>query len=206
MEGLEFDKNLKKAITLSERKQQKMFLKSVEATINKPKKTNWFVAASVAAIIGFCAYFVFGNQSLSNQELFAENFTPYENVIVPIVRNNKELTTKAQAYAYYELDDYEKAIQQFNKLKTTDTSEIATINFYKANAYLMLDNYKKAKDLLLQIVDDNNQEWQKESLWYLALTYLKLEDVDNAKLYLKKLQQQKSYKINEVNNLLKSLD
>lgn len=206
MEDLEFDKNLKKAITATERKQQKMFLNSVEKSIEKPKKTNWLIAASIAAIIGLSSYFIFNNQVISNQELYAKNFTPYENVVVPIVRNNKELTTKALAFAYYELGEYEKAIELFNQLTSANTTEKTTINFYKANAYLMLDNYTDAKDLLLQIVKNNKKVWQQESIWYLALTYIKLEDIDNAKLFLQKLQQLNSYKINKVNDLLKSLD
>ncbi|MDD7915410.1 tetratricopeptide repeat protein [Polaribacter ponticola] len=206
MEDLEFDKNLKKAITATERKQQKMFLNSVEKTIEKPKKTNWLIAASIAAIIGLSSYFIFNNQVVSNQELYAKNFTPYENVVVPIVRNNKELTTKALAFAYYELGEYEKAIDLFNQLTSANTTEKITINFYKANAYLMLDNYTDAKELLLPIVKNNKKVWQQESIWYLALTYIKLEDIDNAKLFLQKLQQLKSYKINKVNDLLKSLD
>lgn len=206
MEDKEFYKNLKKAITASERKQQKTFLKSVEASVAKSKKTNWFIAASVIAIIGLFSYFVLENQPESNQELYAKNFVAYENVVVPIVRNNKELTTKAQAFAYYELGQYQKAIEQFNELTEIETIDISTINFYKANAYLSINKYKNAKDLFQQIVDNNNQEWKSESHWYLALTYLKLEDSDNAKLYLQKLQQQKSFKINEVNNLLNEIN
>ena len=206
MEDLEFDKNLKKAITATERKQQKMFLKSVEKSIEKSKKTNWLIAASIATIIGLSSYFIFSNQVVSNQELYAKNFTPYENVVVPIVRNNKELTTKALAFAYYELGEYEKAIDLFNQLTITNNTEKATINFYKANANLMLDNYTNAKDLFLQIVKNNKKIWQQESIWYLALIFIKLEDIDNAKLFLQKLQQLNSYKINKVNDLLKSLD
>ncbi|MFK8060370.1 MAG: tol-pal system YbgF family protein [Polaribacter sp.] len=210
MEDTEFNKNLKKAITAAERKKQKLFLKSVEASldksIEKPKKINWLVAASIVAIIGLSVYFIVDNQSLSNQELYAENFTPYENVIVPIVRNNLNLTKKAQAFAFYELGEYQKAIAQFNKLTNTDTTDVATINFYKANAYLSIKNYKKSKDLLQQIVDNNNQKWQQESLWYLALISLKLEKTDIAKLHLLKLQQQKSFKIDEVKVLLNNLN
>ena len=131
MEDLEFDKNLKKAITATERKQQKMFLKSVEKSIEKSKKTNWLIAASIATIIGLSSYFIFSNQVVSNQELYAKNFTPYENVVVPIVRNNKELTTKALAFAYYELGEYEKAIDLFNQLTITNNTEKATINFIR---------------------------------------------------------------------------
>jgi tetratricopeptide (TPR) repeat protein len=210
MEGLEFDKNLKKAITASERKQQKLFLKSVEASIDKtvakPSKINWFIAASIMALIGLGSYFIIENQSVSNQELYAENFTTYENVVAPIVRNNANRNTKQLAFAYYELGQYQKAIEQFNELTNTENTDLATINFYKANAYLSIKNYKKAKDLLVQIIESNNQKWKNESLWYLGLTYLKLDEKNNAILYIQKLQQQKSFKINEVNHLINEIN
>lgn len=210
MEDLEFDKNLKKAITASERKKEKKFLKSVEDSLTKPaakpQKTNWFIAASITLVLSFGGYFVLENQSKSNLELYAENFTPYENVVAPIVRNNRNLDKKSQAFAYYELGEYEKAIEQFNELTSTKDTDLATINFYKANAYLSIKNYKNAKDILLKIIENSNQEWGNESLWYLGLTYLKLEDIDNAKQYLQKLQQLKSYKIKEVNKLLNEIN
>lgn len=206
MEDLKFDKNLKKAITAEKRAEHKEYLKSVEKTVVKPKKTNWLIAASIIAIIGFSGYFIFNQQPLSNQELYAENFTPYQNVVAPIVRNRENLNKKALVFAHYELGEYQKAIEQFNDLTSTGSTDIITINFYKANAYLMIGEYQKAKDLLQQIIDNNNQEWKNESLWYLGLAYLKLDEKDNASLYLQKLQQQKSFKINEVNNLLNEIN
>ncbi|MFY9243848.1 MAG: hypothetical protein WAO74_12560 [Polaribacter sp.] len=210
MEDFEFDKHLKKAITAAERKKQKVFLQSVEANVNKviakPTKINWFIAASIVAVISFSGYFVFGNQAVSNQELYAENFTPYRNIVVPIVRNDFEKTTKIIAFAKYETKEYTEAISLFNQLETDKSVDKNTIHFYKANAYLQLNKPKEAIKSLLKISD--NSKWQEEVLWYLALASLKTENQNDAKKYLLSLKSnnKKGFKSKEINKLLKQLE
>jgi len=205
MEDLEFQKNLKKVITLSERKKQKNFLKSVETSVAKPKKLNWFIAASVFALISLAGYFVVDNQTVSNQELYAENFTPYRNIVVPIVRNDSEKTTKIIAFTKYETKEYTEAIALFNQLETDKSVDKNTILFYKANAYLQLNKPKEAIKNLLQISSDS--KWKEEKLWYLALASLKIEQQEDAKKYLMSLNldNEKGFKSKETDKLLKQL-
>ncbi len=210
MEDLEFDKNLKKAITAVERKRQKAYLQSVENTIQEPKskKTSWWIAASIVALIGLSGYFALFNPSVSNEELYDTYFSPYENVVEPIVRNQVNLTKKTEIFSQYEQGEYQKAIDGFNQLTTKDSIAVATINFYKANAYLQLKEFEKAQGILYQVLENENKEWKEESLWYLALTSLKLNDVDAAIAYLQKLQKQnkKVFKNKEVEDLLNILN
>lgn len=204
MEDSTFDKNLKKAITAEERKHQKSFLQSVENSLEKPRKINWFIAASIAILIGFGGYFIAFNQSLSSNELYDLHFYPYENVVAPIVRSQEKRSQKETVFAYYELGEYQKAIKGFNQLTTQDSIDITTINFYKANAYLQLKEYEKAKPLFAKIVANDNKEWQAESLWYLGLISLKLNEVETAKKYFQELKNQ-PFKNKEVNDLLDKL-
>lgn len=206
MEDLEFDKNLKKAITAEERKRQKAYLQSVENAIQEPKskKTRWWIAASVITLIGLSGYFALFNPSVSNEELYDTYFYPYENVVEPIVRNQVNLTKKAQVFNQYELGEYQKAIDGFDQLTTKDSIDVATINFYKANAYLQLKEFEKAQGVLHQVIESGNNEWKEESLWYLALISLKLNDENTAKEHLLKLQKQnkKVFNNKEVEDLL----
>lgn len=207
MENLEFDKHLKKAITAEERKQQKQYLKSIEASLkidNNRKKFNWRIAASILLLIGLGSYFVFFNQSLSNNELYTKYFYPYENVIEPIVRDQMKLTKKGEVFSLYERGAYEKAIEGFNQLLSQNSFDVATLNFYKANAYLQLKEYEKAQPLFAKIVANKNKEWQAESLWYLGLISLKLNEVADAKKYFEELKNQ-PFKNKEVNDLLDKL-
>lgn len=210
MEEFEFDKNLKNAITAEERKRQKVYLQSVESSIQKPmtKKINWWVAASIAIIIGLGGYFAFSNGSISNQELYAEYFTPYRNTVVPIVRNDTKPTKKATAFEKYETGKYGEAIALFNQLTAKDSIDTNTLNFYKANAHLKLNEFKKARSLLLKVILDKKSQWKEESLWYFSLASLKLNEEEIAKEYLLHLKNlnQKGFKRKEVKDLLNALD
>lgn len=204
MQEQEFDKHLKQAIKTEERKIQKDYLRSLESSLNNSKKKfNWRIAASITIIIGLSGYFLLFNKSLSNDELFSTYFSPYENVVEPIVRDQITLSKKAQAFRLYEQGNYIKAIDGFNELTTLDSIDVATINFYKANAYLELKKHENAKDYFSQA--SQNKEWENESFWYLALISIKLNDKDSALNYLKKLENQ-SYKRKEIKDLMNILN
>ena len=209
MEDLEFDKNLKKAITAEERKRQKAYLQSVENTIQEPKskKTNWWIAASIIVIIGLSGYFALYNQSISNEELYSEYFTPYRNTVVPIVRNDTKPTKKTTAFENYETGKYAEAIALLNQLTIKDSIDNNTLNFYKANAYLQLEKPQEAINSLLKI-SDNDTKWQEERLWYLSLTSLKIDAIEDAKKYLTylKANNSKGFKSKKIDRLLENLD
>lgn len=211
MKETEFDKDLKKAITAEKRKEQKEYLRSLETSLSEPQKTsqrsNWLIAASIAIVIGLASTFFLWNQDSSVDELYDTYFAPYGNVVAPIVRDQSTVSKKAHAFAQYEQGEYLKAIEAFDALVDQDSLDIITSNFYKANAFLQLDEWDTAKKLLLQVVDQN-KEWKEESLWYLALASLKLKQIDSAKSYLLRLQKldENAFKKKEINDLLDSLD
>ena len=203
MEDLEFDKNLKKVITVEERKHQKAYLQSLESSLvnkNEKKKFNWRVAASIAALVGLGSYFLLFNSSISNEDLYDTYFYPYENIVAPIVRDQVKLSKKGVVFSEYEQGNYKNAIDGFNQLTTQDSINVATITFYKANSYLQLKQFEKAKNLFSQIIE--NKEWEAESLWYLALTSIKLNETDAALTYLQHLKNKKTFKNDEVKKLI----
>lgn len=203
MENQEFNKHLKKAITTEERKLQKAYLHSIESSLKTPKKNfNWRIAASIILLIGLGSYFMFFNQSLSNDELYTKYFYPYENVVEPVVRDQIKLSKKAQVFNLYEQGEYEKAIVKFNELTPKDSIDMATLNFYKANTYLQLKQFEKAKILFSKTQKD--KEWNQESLWYLALISIQLNETETALEYLNKLSK-KTFKTKEVKVLINSL-
>ncbi|WP_159950186.1 tetratricopeptide repeat protein [Polaribacter septentrionalilitoris] len=204
MENQEFDKHLKKAITAEERKLQKAYLHSVENSLKTSKKKfNWRIAVSIIMLLGLVSYFALFNQSLSNDELYANYFSPYENVVKPIVRDKVKLTKIAEVFSLYEKGKYEKALEKFNKLTPQDAIDVGTLNFYKANTYLQLKQFEKAKTIFSET--KNNKEWNQESLWYLALISIKLNDSDAALKNLHILST-KTFKNKEVKELINWLN
>lgn len=209
MKETEFDKDLKKAIAAEKRKELKEDLRSFEASLSESQKPstkfNWRIAASIAVLIGLGSWFFLFNQNPSSEELYDQYFTPYENVVEPIVRDQTNPSKKAQVFADYEQGRYQKAIEGLDALMTDDSLNASTLQFYKANAYLMLDQFEKAKPLFEQVVD-RNKEWKEESRWYLALLSLKSNNTDTSLSYLKELQKDSTVFKNQVDALLKILE
>lgn len=203
----EFDNHLKKAFVLQERKALKKHLQDIEQNINVPKKTNWLLVASIALIIGFAGYYFLINQQPTNQELFYAYYKPYENVESPIVRNKSTKTPKQKAFTFYDNQEFTKAIVAFKNLTDLTDDEKTSINFYTAIAYIEKNELNQAKPLLLDIVSKKNKDWEKESLWYLALVELKLNNKKNVIYYLNQLQKFKTnYKKREASELLNKMN
>ncbi len=192
----EDDANFRKLITTLEEK--------IEKPIQKPSYTKWLVAASIALLLGL-TYFLNINEKVSTDELFAQNFEPYRNVIAPVVRgdNGNQEDEKTQAFLAYEKGEYETAITLFTKLYKS-TKEPYYL-FYKANALLKLERAQEAVPLLLEHLKTKDTLTEKTN-WYLALAYLKIKDKPKAKKLLKKVIANKSYKDKEAKKLLKEFE
>ena len=210
MNEKDIDNNLKKVIAFLERKQLKKQLQDIEDDIPKSikkSKVNWLLVASIALIFSLGGYFFFLNSTPTNEELFAEYFSPYENIVAPIVRNQKEKTSKEIAFALYENGNYDKAIENFETLKNDTIVDASTLNFYSANAYLQLEKVEKAKTFFLKVLKSKNKEWEQETLWYLGLINIKQNDLVSAKNNLHQLQKiYPNYKKKDVTELLKNID
>ncbi len=199
---VEFHKNLQK---VAEFEDDAAFKKQLQQFENEfqPKKSNytkWLAAASVAILIGVGSMFYF--QTTSNQELFAENFEPYRNIIQPIVRGEVSDNIKTHAFTAYEKGDYKQAITLFSEMQKTETETY--YSFYKANSYLALDNAVEAIPLFVNYIAIKG-EFSEKAYWYLALAYLKEESSSEAKQILRKITEAKTYNYKKAAILLKQL-
>jgi len=160
--------------------------------------TKWLIAASIALLFGL-TYFLNTSQKISTDQLFAQNFEPYRNVVAPIVRSDNQQDDKTRAFMAYEKGEYEIAISLFTKLYS-ETKEPYYL-FYKANALLKLERAKEAIPLLLEHLKTKDTLTKKTN-WYLALAYIKLKEKKKAKELLKKVVDDKSYKSKEAKKLI----
>ena len=58
-------------------------------------------------------------QQLNTEQLYAQYFEPYRNVVQPIVRGENKTDTKSKAFQAYETKNYEDALKYFNTLMRT---------------------------------------------------------------------------------------
>lgn len=198
-----FQKNLKVVIE----KEEQQAVKSQLQDFDKEETSSFsykklMVAASVVILLGFSTFWYF-NTSVNTEKLYAEHFEPYRNIVHPIVRTEAEKDLKTKAFTAYETKNYTEALELFNLLLEENTDE--TITFYKANVLLKLDKTNEALSIFEENLKTPDSLDDKNS-WYLALTHLRLNNIENAKAILKELDTSSSFKNKNVKQLLKKLD
>ena len=202
---LKFQENLTTVIKKEEQTQIKQELRSFDNSAKTSSKTyiKWLVAASIIVLLALPSFWYFGPSNLDNDALFATNFKPFENVVHPIVRGKASDDLKTNAFISYEAKDYTEALNYFDAiLKEGDN---ATISFYKANVLLQLNKNDEA----VKILEQNNELPQKlkvQQQWYLALAYIKTNNINKAIASLNRVIENGTYKKKAAEHLLEQLD
>lgn len=159
------------------------------------------VAAVLLIMIGITFFL---NKTPNNDQLFSTYFEPSKNVSAPIVRSESNDELLSNAFITYTEADYKNAIPLFEKaFENTKKSELL---FYKGNALLALNQTEDAIDVFKKHLSFSDALTHR-SHWYLALAYIKTEQVENAKMELKTFMDSgESFKKKEAISLLKKLD
>ncbi len=193
---------IKKVVKHEEDTNFRNLISEIESKSKSPSKKSsykkWLVAASIL-LISALGYISLNKNTYTSQELFASYFEPYRNVVHPIARNDEQQNDKAIAFSAYEKGDYNTAITLFTQLY--NSSKEPYYLFYKANALLKLEQADEAIPLLLEHLKTQDT-LTKRTNWYLALAYLKTEDIQKAKELLNTIISEGSYKNKEAKELL----
>ncbi len=182
-----FQKDLKQIITIHQQEELKSTLSKIEEKVQKnsrfmivPKR--WMVAASLMLITSFGVWGVKTLYYPSNEAIYDEYFQADRNTVQPVVRGESIKTIEYRAFVAYEAQNYYKAINLFNSVKTPGETYIS---YYKGLCFLALDKKDEAITLLNQVtlsstVDGNSADFKEKAKWYLALAYLKKNDKQKA--------------------------
>ncbi len=214
----EFERELQSTLKKKERQEIKSLFSNldIEAVTDsedsRPKETEtkvisirpWLVAASVIFLLGLGSWLLFfNNPDFNTDQLYAANFAPYENVVHPIERGEQLEDLSTRAFTAYEDEDYSLALELFKELQVQQTDPY--IAFYKAIVLMQLEKHQEAIPLLEGYIENDGQ-LKDRATWYLALAYLKQNDVAESKTQLEKLVEMGSFKKEASQKLLGELD
>jgi hypothetical protein len=156
-------------------------------------QSKWFaVAAMLVVFIGFLYFNQSGNPT------FSEYKTYNEAHFVERSDNNQNLI---DAQTFFNAKEYEQATKSFAKIENLNNPEL---QLYYAISLIEIDNYAKAKLLLIDI-NQGNSVYKEDALWYLALSSLKQKNYKECKKRLEQISED-SEKYNLVQKLLNDLD
>ena len=205
----EFQKELQQALKKDERSEIKTMFSNLAKKEEKSETKviqlrTWLAAASVAVLIGLGSwFFLFSSSDINTDQLYAANFSPYDNVISPIERGNDILDLRTRAFTAYENKEYTTALELFSQLKIEQDDPY--IQFYEANLRMQLDQHALAIPLLKGYIE-NNGKLADRAMWYLALSHLKLGEIEECRRQLNKLIGLGSFKLEAAKELHAQLD
>lgn len=168
--------------------------------------TNWKTYYAVAAVllISMAAVYFLLTVQFGQNKLFAEYFKPYPNT-VPIVRSQQSVSEIQLAMQQYELENYKAARNMLEDILKQNPENL-TARFYAGVCQLKLNNPHRASEHFENVEKNPDSEFFLPAQWYLALSYLKNKNKQNAKQILIQLVKQ-GYEFNtDSRELLKKIN
>lgn len=174
--------------------------------INVSMKRLVSIAASLL-IVATVSYFAFsgGTGALTGEEIVANYYEPYTNIVSGGVRgdDNPVNTLTARAYNAYDIGDYSTSADLFEDLLTTEKS--AANYLYSGIANLESGNLEAAKNNLNAVMN-NFSDLKDQAQWYLAMTLFKEGAKDAAVANIVQLSMNNSSYKKDANRLIRDLE
>ncbi|MCD4736449.1 MAG: hypothetical protein K8R53_10420 [Bacteroidales bacterium] len=188
-EALEFRKKLTEIRGLSETKKGIIRLFT--------GKQKHLAAASIIILAAIAILLILNQKHTTNQELFAEYFTPYP-ADTEYRSGDTELTKEEQALKLYAEGKYREANVIFKDLPVTDK-----LKLYHS---LSLDGAGQTGEAITQLQEitrNSSGPFAEQARWYLALFYLKEGQTAQCEQLLKIILNNKQFQHQEAAELLK---
>lgn len=143
----------------------------------------WWMVAAALLLIAAAAWF-YQSTKVSADKLFASYF--YADPGLPVAMSSTSDYSFYDGMVSYKEGDYKRAIEIWTDLK--DKGLITdTLQYYIGVAGLNRNDVKMAVHTLLPLTENKGSEWYNKVVWYLALAYLKSNNVPEALNWLKQL-------------------
>jgi len=186
-------KDLKESFEIEEAIQLKDRLKGIQSNtiqetpivpIKRKSKTWILYAAAIALLAGVLVGSKLAGilNPTSSQEHYASYFEPYPLDIGERGSNEETIT---QVKDLYQSKKYSEAITLLNGLTNGDDKIQWTL--YRGVSFLETRNLKSAIIDLKEVANSTDENWNDHGRWYLALAYLKSDNVTAAKKELELL-------------------
>jgi len=215
---LEMELNLHKEINEAIMEEDVMDLRSKLEAIEIPSTTEekrkmkfhgkWRIAAaSMILFIGVASvYYMLGNKSYTNEEVFMNYYKPYSIVIntrsAETTDNDQVLV---QALKSYESKDYRAALSLFQSILDKDSTNL-TSNFYSGISNIQVKEYPKANKNFTRVLDHKNNLFIEQSEWYLGFCYLMTDEREKAKVTFNSIAEGNSFYRTKAKEILNKLE
>jgi len=171
---------------------------------NRTKKIKQILYSCAAAVILFISVFSLVNSEATHTELYS-NYIDFSELPTLSTRSESNTEKLLEAERLFENKEYEKVINILDNDSNTSQKSLATQSLYLGISYMELNQFELAQKTFDDLSDSDLIDGRM-GIWYKALLYIKMEDVDQAKTVLNEIVSNKLYNHKKANNLLQELD
>lgn len=146
--------------------------------INRP--SIYALAAGIALLIGIAGFLrLYYNADSSNcEDIFQSYYEPYDSDFN--TRSNEQVISNLyHAFQAYENKEFFKAVDLFNKVIAEDNT-VLMAQFYRGISCIETADYKLALQSFDKILENDANTYYSQSKWYCAMTWLKLNNKEEA--------------------------
>lgn len=162
------------------------------------------IAAAITGLIILSSIAFFGSKHLSNDEIISQYYKSYEGISVSRSSQTDSNTDYSTGLDYYNIHDYKNAALYFSKVLGSDPENMESTMFYGTSSF-EVKNYPEAKRSFTKVIDNNNNLFIEDAEWYLALCYLKTNDMKKAADELTVIKKSKSIYSSDAAKILKRM-
>ena len=176
------------------------------SNIHQNRTVQYALSLAAMLVIGVALYFILPTTSASPEQLASHYWseTAHFSYADTSRGNNSETTEQEviqQIYNLHKTGNYTKAIDAIEKLPSTDSK----MNLLKGSSYYNANKLEEAIHTFQQIADLPNHYLKEEAKWFLALSYLKKQDIENSKKELQGIVKQRLWNHALAKELLKEI-
>ncbi len=164
-------------------------------------KKYWWLGATAAAAIFLFIFNPWKKEIFTADSIYASNIDNFEK-LSPVIRGTNTDSLKQNAAKYYNIKEFEKALPILSKICAADSSDKSFL-LAKGVCHLQTMQYDSANKIFNEL-SNGNTVLKYEGVWYLALSMLKQQKINECTIYLNTLPQT-SNRYNESVELLSKL-
>lgn len=146
----------------------------------KKRKNGLLRYAAAAAILVSLGLFWIFNQAPTHEKLFAKHFTPDPGL--PTTMSGSQQFEFDNAMVRYKQGAYQEAAQTWEQMRQQRASD--TLDYFIGVAWLAEGASEKTIPLLEGVSTQSDSRFQEEAQFYLALAYIKENQMDKARKLL----------------------
>ena len=181
--------------TLVEQQSRKVLVRKVSV---------WLAAASIAILLGISLSMIIGNNGqVDYMAMYEKHYSaPEADLGVRGVLPMTDYKLYSDAKNYYNGQDYEKAYQYFDDLKSSPPEP--TYYLFYGNSAMALGNHEKALEIL-EHIKIREKSIYVEAEWYRGLCHLALEDREAARGVFEHIVSIKGHNYKQAKKILRKL-